>query len=237
MILQGKIDLSCPTDEKSTLSGSALIRIRSDVLSGAFEPGSKLHVRDLSERLGLSVSPVREALNQLTAHGIVQHSAQRGFTVPVASLDDLSDLTLARTALNEAAVRDAVLHGDARWEEEVLLAHHRLSRVDRAASSDEWEVLHRRFHLAIVEGCRSRRLTNYCHQLFEMADWYRIVSRLGSRSPRDVDEEHSAIVRAALSRDADETVRLLNAHVEHTDRLVREALTRETKCPAPAAGT
>ena len=197
-------------------------QIRDEILSGAIEPGAKLHVRDLSCRLGLSVSPVREALNQLAAQGLVQHSAQRGFTVPSANLDDLSDLTLARTALNEVAVRDAVVHGNAQWEENILLAHHRLSRTQR--SDREWEGLHRRFHTAIIEGCRSKRLKNYWLQLFEMADWYRIISRLSARSSRDVDEEHEEIMRAALARDADEAVRLLNAHVECTDRLVREAL-------------
>lgn len=216
-----------PTDAKTTLSGAAMKQIRDEILSGAFEPGAKLHVRDLSDRLGLSVSPVREALNQLAAHGIVQHSAQRGFTVPPASLDDLADLTLARTALNEAVVRDAVLHGGSQWEEDILLAHHRLSRANRTTSPAEWETLHRGFHMAVVNGCRSRRLINYYNQLFETADWYRVVSRLGSSSPRHVDEEHASIMRAALARDADETVRLLNVHVEHTDRLVREALTRE----------
>ena len=53
--------------------------------------------------------------------------------------------------------------------------------------------------------------------------------RLGANSPsRKVDEEHAGILRAALSRDADETVRLLNEHVERTDKLVRDALKRGT---------
>jgi DNA-binding GntR family transcriptional regulator len=199
-------------------------QIRDEIMAGQIEPGTKLHVRDLSDRLGLSVSPVREALNQLAAQGIVQHSAQRGFTVPVANLDDLSDLTLARTALNEATVRDAVLHGGTDWEEEILLTHHRLSRTDRSIDPETWEILHQKFHKAIVAGCRSRRLINFCNQLFEMGDWYRVISRLGKRTARLVDEEHEAIMKAALARDADETVRLLNAHVECTDRLVREAL-------------
>lgn len=201
-------------------------QIRDEILSGAFEPGAKLHVRDLSERLGLSISPVREALAQLAAQGIVQHSAQRGFTAPAANLDDLADLTLARMALNDVTVRDAVLNGNAEWEEQILLAHHRLSRTDRAESPGDWEAQHRRFHMAIFEGCRSQRLVNYCIQLFEMADWYRVISRLGTSAPRKVEDEHVGIMRAALSRDADEAVRLLNEHVERTDKLVREALKR-----------
>src|SRR6478752_2261033 len=94
-------------DEKPTYSTTAVRQLRDEILSGEIAPGAKLHVRDLCDRLGISVSPVREALNQLTAQGLVQHSSQRGFTVPPANIDDLADLTLARVVLNEAAVRDA----------------------------------------------------------------------------------------------------------------------------------
>jgi DNA-binding GntR family transcriptional regulator len=205
-------------------------QLRDEILSGTIRPGAKLHVRDLSDRLGISISPVREALNQLTAQGLVQHSAQRGFTVPPANIDDLADLTLARIALNEVAVRDAIAHGSAQWEEDLLVAHHRLSRAERKAEGRpaDWELLHRRFHQALIDGCRSKRIRDYCSQLFDMADRYRLVSRLGPRAePRDVDAEHESILRAALARDADEAVRLLTEHVERTDHLVREALIRD----------
>lgn len=215
-------------DEKTTLSSTAVKRLRDEILSGAIQPGTKLHVRELAGKLGISVSPVREALNQLAAQGLVQHSDQRGFTVRPVDIDDLADLTLARVALNEIAVRDAIAHGDARWEENVLLANHRLTRADRNADtgSADWEVLHRRFHQALIEGCRSKRIAIYTEELFDMADRYRIVSRLSAHTPRDIDAEHEAITRAALARDADETVRLLSEHVERTAILVREALMR-----------
>ena len=215
-------------DEKTTFSSTAVKQLRDEILSGAILPGTKLHVRELCGRLGISVSPVREALNQLAAQGLVQHSDQRGFSVPSVDIEDLADLTFARVALNEIAVRDAIKHGDAEWEEGVLLAHHRLTRADRNALGGpvDWEILHRRFHHALVSACRSQRIANYCQQLFDMADRYRIVSRLGADSPRDIKAEHDAITRAALARDADETVRLLQEHVERTDVLVREALIR-----------
>jgi DNA-binding GntR family transcriptional regulator len=217
-------------DEKPTFSGNAIKQLRGEILSGAIRPGAKLHVRDLSSRLGISVSPVREALNQLTAHGLVQHSAQRGFTVPPADIDDLSDLTLARVGLNEIAVRDALTHGDAQWEENLLVAHHRLSRAERHGGDGpaDWEILHRRFHEALIDGCRSERIKSYCNHLFDMADRYRIVSRLGSSgSARNVDAEHEAILSAALARDVAETVRLITEHLERTDALVRDALIRD----------
>jgi DNA-binding GntR family transcriptional regulator len=213
-------------DEKTTFSSTAVRLLREDILAGVILPGTKLQVRELCNRFGMSVSPVREALNQLAAHGLVQHSEQRGFTVASMDVADLTDLTLARVALNEIAVRDAIAHGDAKWEEDVLLAHHRLSRMERSANSAEWETLHRRFHQALIAACRSKRIITYCEQLFDMADRYRIVSRLKSSKPRDINAEHEGIMHAVMTRNADEAARLLREHVETTDALVREALMR-----------
>jgi GntR family carbon starvation induced transcriptional regulator len=208
----------------ATLASEAHARLRTEILSGAIPPGSRLHIRDLCDRLGIGLSPVREALNRLSAQGLVRQSDQRGFTVAPIDLADLADLTLARSALNEAALRDSIAHGDPAWEEAVLVAHHRLARSPRG--TPDWEQHHRAFHASLLAACRSGRLRLYSEQLFDMADRYRLVSRAVSAGPRDVRAEHEAILRAVLARQADEAVALLDAHVRRTEALVREALQR-----------
>ncbi len=212
----------------ATLASAAYAKLRTDILSGAVKPGSRLHIRDLCERLGIGLSPVREALNRLSAQGLVRQSDQRGFTVAPVDLDDLADLTVARAALNEAALRDSIAHGDAAWEEAVLLAHHRLARAPRIDGevSPAWEALHRVFHASLLAACRSGRIRLYCEQLFDVADRYRLVSRAVSAGPRDVRAEHEAILQAVLARDSDQAVALLDGHVRRTEALVREALLR-----------
>jgi GntR family carbon starvation induced transcriptional regulator len=170
---------------------------------------------------------VREALNRLTAQGFVLQTDQRGFTATPLDVADLTDLTLARAAVNEAALRDAIAHGDSEWEEGVLLAHHRLSRTPRGKreTSPEWEERHHAFHEALLAGCRSRRLRLYAAQLFIMCDRYRRVSRVAPGA-RNVAGEHVAILQAALGRDADRAVILLEQHVQRTDALVRQALAK-----------
>jgi GntR family carbon starvation induced transcriptional regulator len=216
------------SETTATLASAAFARLRTEILSGAVPPGSRLHIRDLCDRLGIGLSPVREALNRLSAQGLVRQSDQRGFTVAPIDLDDLADLTVARAALNEAALRDSILHGDAAWEEAVLVAHHRLARSPRRDGEVhlEWEALHRSFHNSLLAACRSGRIRLYCEQLFDMADRYRLVSRALSAGPRNMRAEHEAILHAVLARDADGAVALLDAHVRRTEALVREALLR-----------
>lgn len=208
-----------------TLASTAHARVRAEILSGAIAPGSRLHIRELCARLGIGLSPMREALNRLSAQGLVVQSDQRGFTAAPLDLADLADLTQARAAINAAALRDALAHGDAAWEEALLLAHHRLIRTPRQGAADPaWEARHATFHAALLAGCRSGRLRLYAEQLFAMADRYRIVSRAVDAGPRDVAAEHGAILQAALTRDVDRATALLNEHVGRTEALVRDAL-------------
>ncbi len=217
--------LSDRADAGFTLATEAYGRLRADILSGAIAPGARLLIRDLCLRLGIGLSPMREALNRLAAQGFVAQSDQRGFTSAPLDLADLTDLTLARAAVNEAALRDAIAHGTEIWEETLLLAHHRLARVPRGPgeTSPDWEERHKAFHDALLSGCRSGRLRLYCEQLFIMCDRYRRVSRIAA-GPRDVAAEHAAIMQAALARDADNAVSLLEEHVQRTEALVRAAL-------------
>lgn len=127
--------------------------------------------------------------------------------------------------MNEAALRDALAHGDKDWEEALVLAHHRLARVPRRPgdTSPEWEERHLQFHSALLAGCRSGRLRMYCKQLFVMSDRDRRVSRIAP-DERDVAREHEMILHAALKRETDQAVRLLDDHVRQTEALVRSAL-------------
>ncbi len=208
-----------------TLASAAHARVRAEILAGVIAPGSRLHIRELCGRLGIGLSPMREALNRLSTQGLVTQSDQRGFTAAPLDLADLADLTQARAAINAAALRDALGHGDAAWEEALLLAHHRLARTPRQGAADAaWEARHATFHAALLAGCRSARLRRYAEQLFAMADRYRLVSRAGGDRRRDVAGEHAAILHAALARDAERATALLDEHVGRTEALVRAAL-------------
>ena len=214
-------------DSSGTLATEAYERLRLDILSGAIAPGTRVHIREQCARLGIGLSPTREALNRLAAQGFVLQTDQRGFTAAPLDAADLTDLTLARAAVNEAALRDAIAHGDGEWEEGVVLVHHRLSRTPRGKgeTSPEWEERHAAFHEALLAGCRSRRLRLYAAQLFIMSDRYRRVSRVVPDA-RDVAGEHLAIMKAVLERDAGRAVILLEEHVQRTDALVRQALVK-----------
>ena len=213
-----------------TLASSVYDQLRDDILSGALPPDEKLRTEALRERYGVGNSPLREALNRLSADGLVTREDQKGFRVATASLADLEELVKTRCWLEEIALRQSIENGGDDWEEAVVLQYHRLSRVRRSSSEDqyvvnfEWESRHRAFHLALLSACGSRWLLQYCAQLNDQADRYRQLAIVVSYPKRNELSEHDAIMRAATSRDADEAVRLLLGHYDRTAGIIKNSI-------------
>lgn len=213
-----------------TLASSVYGRLREDILTGALPPGEKLRTEGLRSRYDVGNSPIREALNRLTADGLVTREDQKGFRVAPASREDLDELVRTRCWLEEIALRESIATATDDWEEELVLAFHRLSRFRRSASEDhyeinpDWEQHHRAFHLTLLSGCRSRWLMQYCAQLNDLADRYRQLAVVVSYPRRNELNEHEAIMKAAVARDADEAVRHLLAHYGRTADIIRETI-------------
>jgi DNA-binding GntR family transcriptional regulator len=215
-----------PALATSTRATSLYDRLRGELLGGALEPGSKLAIDALAERLTTSATPLREALNRLVADGLVERREQRGFAVAPISADDLQEITRTRCWLEEIALRESIKAHDVAWEEALVLAHHRLSRTPRSLSpkrfedNPAWEPLHRAFHRALIAGCRSRWLLAFCDQLADQHHRYRRLSAPRAFAKRSVGGEHQALLDAALAGRADEAVALLRTHFERTAGII-----------------
>jgi DNA-binding GntR family transcriptional regulator len=191
----------------------------------------KLRTEELTTRYGVGATPVREALNRLASDGLAVLSDKRGFRVPQVSIEELEDLTLTRCWVQELAIRDSIAHADTPWEEEIVLAFHRLSRAAPAGPDGvqepgpQWEPLHRAFHEALISRCRSQRLRDYTNVLFDQADRYRhLGAEIDPR--RDVLGEHRALMEAALARDVPRAIECSNRHIQETTDAVVAHLQR-----------
>ena len=113
--------------------------LRSDIVNGSLKPGARLRFIELQARYGIGTSPIREALSRLAADRLVIQEVNRGFSVPPLSLEDFADITELRLTLERGAIRASIARGDEAWEEELVLAHHRLRRLGRPESDPEDE--------------------------------------------------------------------------------------------------
>ncbi len=205
-------------------------RIRSDIMNGTLAADTKLKTRYLAARFEVGLSPIREALSRLSSEGWVVQSDRRGFSVVPVTVDELWDLHRARCMLNEIGLRESIEHGDVAWEENVLLSYIRISRLRRPgdvmATKDieHWNVQHRAFHSSLIMACRSQRLVRYCEQLFDEIERYRRLGLSYGTERSNVGDGHCGIADAAVARDVELAVRLLNEHFTRTVEQVDAAL-------------
>lgn len=212
-------------------------QLRADITRGALAPGSRLRVEAMGARYGVGASPLREALNRLSAEGLVARSDQRGFSVAPLDWDELPVLTRNRVQLESLAIRESIVCRNAAWEDQLALLVHRLSRTPRSLSAEHyepnpaWEAAHREFHRTLLAGCASRWLRGFCDTLADEAYRFRQVAAGLSFSSRNEHAEHLALFHAAIDGHADEAVRLLEQHYTRT-----AAFVAQRPWPAPDAG-
>jgi DNA-binding GntR family transcriptional regulator len=210
----------------ATLATNLYDRIRADLLDGKLEPGRKLQIEFLCDHYQAGQTPVREALNRLTSDGLVERRDQRGFAVAGISASDLREITRTRCWLEEVALREAFATRSVEWEEQVVLAYHRLSKVPRSLSDSEykenpeWERLHRAFHRALIGGCQSRWLINFCEQLADQLYRYRQLSVRRVYPKRPEREEHQAMLEAVVAGDAGAAIGLVTSHYKKTADII-----------------
>ncbi|MEU3296999.1 GntR family transcriptional regulator [Streptomyces longwoodensis] len=223
--------------EKATRGGIVYAQIREDIFQGVLRPGQRLRLVELSQRFSVSQSVVREALTRLSGQGLVHAAPQQGFSVVTVSLDDLNELTEARTELETLVLRRAIERGDIKWEAAVVAAHHHLAgveavRPDGTLNSD-WFAVHEHFHQTLLEGCGNARLLAAALSLRDAATLYRRWSRpVGHDVDRDVAGEHQHLVDAVLRRDADGAADLLARHIDRTSAALRTVIEQDAAAVA-----
>ncbi|VVD61670.1 HTH-type transcriptional repressor RspR [Pandoraea eparura] len=210
-----------------TMASTLAESILRDIVKGVLRPGSKLKVRELSDRYRAGPIPVREALSRLAMSGFVDAEDQRGFRVTAISKEDLADITRVRQRLETDALRDAMTFGGVAWEGAVLAAYHQLTCVpitlpsDPSAMNPAWERAHDQFHETLLSGSRSRWLKQFASTLRIQTARYRHQSiRSEHATERDVVKEHDNIIQAVLARDADLACDLLAKHFDATANLL-----------------
>ena len=211
--------------EANTLAAQAFHKIRGDIISGTLSPGMKLQSEKLKDQYNIGSSPLREALTQLTANGLVTAEGQKGFRVVDVSLRELSDITKLRIQLEVRGFLDSIARGDVEWEIDISGNYRRLIHAieglptGEEGSTETWEAVHRRFHLSLIQGCGSPWLISFCHRLYEHFERYRRVFVEYTQISPEILAEHEALLDAALNRDAERAEKLLRDHIEFAARL------------------
>lgn len=182
--------------------------LRSQILAGDLVPGTPLVQANVARELGVSMTPVREALRDLATEGLVTLSPHRGATVTRLDVADARDVYKIRLKLEPEAAAEAVraLNGD------VLDQAERLYQQLDEASAGDWVALNRQFHILLLSTTPSPRLRGILASLLEAAALYVGVAMTHRRGPSP-QHEHRLILDAYHQRDPEAAASAVAAHI------------------------
>lgn len=209
-------------NEDSTVVELLASTLRRDIAFGALLPDQKLKLNELRARYGGSNHSMRETLRLLSAEGLVEATAQRGFRVTSATEDDLRDIAFVRIEIEMIALARAIARGDVAWEGRVVAAHHALQRAEAAVISApddltalEWDEACRAFSHALIEVCDSPRLLDMHAKLFDQSRRFRLaLMREGKLDWPARKARQKALLEAVLNKEEAKALALAKQDIE-----------------------
>ncbi len=209
------------SDEETIVSMLASA-IRRDISFGKLLPDQKLKIEALRQTYGGSNHSMRESLRLLSAEGLVEATAQRGFRVTSATEEDLRDIILVRGEIEKIAVQLAIENGDVAWEGRVIAAHHALQRAEDQVASDpddfnalQWDEACSDFALALIDACGSPRLIDLQRKFFDQSRRFMLALLREGRLDFDARRKRQkSLLDAVLARDEETASRLIVEDIE-----------------------
>lgn len=179
----------------------ALAKLRTDILTGTLgSTGGRLVQVELAARLGLSTTPIREALRDLATEGLIQFDSHKGAVVREITREEFTDLYELRILLEPVAMTRASARAAA---EELQKADGLCAAMEQAADENEWALLNREFHRTLQESSRYPVLVKLLEIVQDQSNLYMSFRDIVSRSRRAAgNAEHRAILRTVAAGDA-----------------------------------
>ena len=204
-----------PADLYATKSDFAYTRVRELILSGALEPGSVINQAVLAKEIGISTTPLREALRRLKQQGLVELDAHRDARVTQLDAEEARDLLEVRRSLDPMA---ASLAAERRTKQDLAEMRASLEGLDALPSNPTVTQLiaHRRFHTAVYRASHNALLIEMLDGLWDTADRYRRHGLRVERSPEEramKANEHTLLFQAIVEGDTETAADVMRAHI------------------------
>lgn len=219
-----------PTTGTLTKNDYAYAEVRSRILTGELKPGSTISQPRLAQELGLSTTPLREAIRRLAADGLILLEAHRDARVTEVSPEEARHLYEVRESVDPLA---ASLAAERRSTDDLTRMKRSLEQLTplRGKATLDSLLAHREFHRSVYVASGNPILIDVLERLWDKADRYRLIGlHASSDSAEDnirVAAEHQALFDAIHASDADSARTIMEDHIRHSlGRRAIDALSR-----------
>jgi DNA-binding GntR family transcriptional regulator len=206
--------------EPQSLADQAYLQVKAMIFDFALLPGDRFSESELVQRLAVSRTPLRQALQRLEREGFLAVMPKIGWQVAALDFDTFDELYDLRVLIESHAVQQLV-QAEARSALSELADTWLVPAGERVASGAEVGALDEQFHAALVASSGNREMVRVHREITERI---RIIRRLDFTKTNRVEatyDEHARILRAITRRRGDEALRLLRAHIEQSKLEVR----------------
>lgn len=190
-------------------------KIVAEIRNGALVPGDRLTETELANRFGISRTPVREAIRQMEADGLVTHTPRIGTTLRKLDYSEVSELYDMRAVLESTAARFAArAASDVELEELACLNDAMLAATDTQTLAE----LNQQFHAALLNAARNRFLTRSAQSIGNTLLILGTSTMQEDSRAHEANEEHSKILLALQKRDPIQAETAMRTHIEAAHR-------------------
>lgn len=193
------------------MASDAIVR---SIVKGELAPGLRLHQGNLAARLGISTTPVREALTDLSGQGLVRLDTHRGAYVTKLGADELRDVYAFRAVAESQAIKLTVARIT---DEEMREALRLVEQMESTRDPVEYVFLNHKFHGLLSTACRSAHIASVLTTLRNVTLLY--VARAAISSPQILeasDKEHRRLIKACENRDPIRAADVIQKHMLST---------------------
>lgn len=189
-------------------------QLRSDILLGRFPSGTRLQQSELAKRYGVSITPIREALRDLVAEGLIDFGAFSGAVVHTPTVAELRYIYEVRAQLFPMAVESAIANitSSELAEADQLV----VSMAEPSTTPEAWVMQNRRLHRILDGAIENVHLVAILNRLADISALYVYVSDQGQGRRPEAHEEHRALIDAYRQGDVEVATRLALDHITHT---------------------
>ena len=224
-----------PQLSHTSIRDSVYAVLREKILSKQFAPGQRLNLREIEEQLGISRTPLKDALNRLATEGLVAIKSRSGTYVTAPSLRDIEELLDVRRVLETRAAELAVRRVDGSHVEQLA---HIVTELGKLVGNKDWSQIYQRhveldheLHRMIVEWSGNEQLRRFWEQANVHVQIARMRFRKTSSQLDFAQREHEAILSAFEARDVEALKQVIDRHIERTQDLLRKDFTTDRDEP------
>jgi len=225
-VIMGKEDYD--TEQLGSLHNKIFELLENDILSGKYRQGDSLNELKISEELGVSRTPVREAIRQLELEGLVAYIPNRGVVVRGFSAEDVRDIYQIRLMIEGMTARRAVEN----ITPEILTELKEIIELEEFYTNKEdaekLSGIDSRFHEAIYRASGSRFLTKTLKTFHHYVNYARNISLSDPERAKGTYLEHKAIYEAICDRDRELAEILMEQHIRNATKSILKS-NREKK--------